>query len=115
MQIHISPRHLTLSASIHQHVAGAVAQLEDLGEILAAHVVLIKNDVADPNDRFCAKFHIALAGPDIHGEESAADLHVAIDLTTKHIERQLRKRKTRFEKAKISAPQKKREAKRKGV
>ena len=107
MQIHISPRHLTLTASIHQPVAGVVSQLEELSEIIAVHCVLVKNDAADPNDRFRAKFHLALPGPDIYGEESAADLHVALDMVTKQLERQLRKRKTRLTDKKISTAQRK--------
>jgi putative sigma-54 modulation protein len=107
MQLHISPRHLTLTASIHQHVAGVVLQLEELTEIIAVHCVLVKNEAADPNDRFRAKFHLALPGPDIFGEESAADLHVALDMVTKQLERQLRKRKTRLTDKKRSTAQRK--------
>jgi putative sigma-54 modulation protein len=40
--------------------------------------------------------HLAVPGPDIHAEESDADLYAAIDLVMDKLARQLRKRKTRL-------------------
>ena len=94
MQIHLSPRHLRLSAALHQHVAGVIGELEELAEIIAAHVVLIHDDAIDPEERFCTKVHLAIAGQDVYAEESANDLHVAIDRVGSKLARQLRKRKT---------------------
>lgn len=97
MQIHLSPRHLRLTAAIHQHAASKILQLEDLVEnIIAAHVVLIHDKNADPSDRHTVKVHLAIPGPDIHAEESHADLYAAIDLVMDKLGRQLRKRKTRL-------------------
>lgn len=94
MQIHLSPRHLRLSAALHQHVAGMIGELEDLAEIIAAHVVLVHDDTIDPEERFCAKVHLAISGRDIFADESANDMHVAIDRVGSKLARQLRKRKT---------------------
>lgn len=94
MQIHLSPRHLKLSAAVHQHAAGIVAQLEDLAEIFAAHIVLIHDDAAKPADRFATKVHLAIAGKDIFAEASAEGIHAALDLVADKLARQLRKRKT---------------------
>ncbi len=97
MQIHLSPRHLRLTAAIHSHCATKIEQLEDLaGEIVAAHVVLIHNETAKPKDRFCVKVHLAVPGPDIHAEESSEELYAALDLVMDKLARQLRKRKTRL-------------------
>ena len=42
MQIHLSPRHLRLTAAIHSHTATKIAHLEELAnDIVAAHIVLI--------------------------------------------------------------------------
>jgi putative sigma-54 modulation protein len=96
MQIHLSPRHLRLTAAIHQHVAEKISHLEELaGEIVAAHVVLIHDKVANPEDRYTVKVHLAVPGPDIHADESAEALYAAIDLVVDKLARQLRKRKTR--------------------
>src|SRR5688572_27730115 len=96
MQIHLSPRHLRLSAAVHHHAAGIIAQIEDLAEIIAAHLVLIHDEAAKPTQRFCVKAHLAVRGPDIHAEESAPDLHAALDLVADKLARQLRKRKTKL-------------------
>jgi putative sigma-54 modulation protein len=94
MQIHLSPRHLRLSAALHQHVAAMAGELEELSEIIAAHVVLIHDDAIDPDERFCVKVHLAISGRDLFAEESANDMHVAIDRVGSKLARQLRKRKT---------------------
>lgn len=97
MQIHLSPRHLRLTAAIHRHTADKIEHLEELaGEIVAAHVVLIHDEAAKPADRFTVKVHIAVPGPDIYAEESAEDLYAALDLVVNKLARQLRKRKTRL-------------------
>ena len=71
-----------------------VAQLEDLAEIIAAHVVLTHDETADPNDRFSAKVHLALDGKDVVAEKKAETIHIALDLVAGTLARQLRKRKT---------------------
>lgn len=97
MQIHLSPRHLRLTAAIHQHAASRVLHLEELtDDIVAAHIVLIHDENARPADRHSVKVHLAVPGPDIHAEESHADLYAAIDLVMDKLARQLRKRKTRL-------------------
>ena len=97
MQIHLSPRHVRLTAAIHQHTASKVLHLEDLaGDIVAAHVVLIHDKSADPADRHTVKVHLAIPGPDIHAQESHAELYGALDLVMDKLARQLRKRKTRL-------------------
>ncbi len=94
MQIHLSPRHLKLTAAVHQHAAGIVVQLEDLAEIHAAHVVLVHDDASKPKDRFCVKVHLAVTGPDIFAEATAETIHAALDVVAGKLARQLRKRKT---------------------
>ena len=97
MQIHLSPRHLRLTAAIHRHAAEKVAHLEELaGDIVAAHIVLMHDEAAKPDDRHTVKVHLAIPGPDIHAEESHADLYAALDLVMDKLARQLRKRKTRL-------------------
>ncbi|MEI6081914.1 MAG: ribosome-associated translation inhibitor RaiA [Verrucomicrobiota bacterium] len=102
MQIHISPRHIQLTAAIHAHVAGKVAHLEEYTDsILAAHVVLLFDEHRSKKKDFLVKIHLALPGPDLHAEDAEDDLYSAIDLTVKKLVQQLRKRKTKVkEKAK---------------
>jgi putative sigma-54 modulation protein len=97
MQLHISPRNVRLTAAIHQFAAEKILHLEGLGtEIVAAHIVLIHDEAARSGRRFKVKVHLAVAGPDIHGEHEADDLYAALDLVADKLARQLRKRKTRL-------------------
>jgi putative sigma-54 modulation protein len=81
MQIHITPRNITLTGAIHEFVAEKVSHLEGHGEtILAAHIVLLHNH--DRKKPYTVKVHLALSGPDIHAEDAEADLYVAIDNAT---------------------------------
>ena len=95
MQIHLSPRHLTLTAAIHQAVAGHIGSLEDHGtDILGAHVVLLAADAEKPGHRYTVKVHLAVPGPDLHAEDSENDLYIALERVTDKLAQQLRKRKT---------------------
>ena len=97
MQIHLSPRHLTLTAAIHSYVAGKVEHLEELsGEILAAHVVLFHDERKNPKKSYVVKVHLAVPGPDIHAEDAEGDLYAAIDKVVDKLAQQLRKRKTKL-------------------
>lgn len=96
MHLHLSPRHLHLSASIHSHAAGVIAALEDYTEIIAAHLVLIHDEADKPQHRFTVKAHIAVRGTDVHADVSAETLHAALDMVGDKLARQLRKRKTKL-------------------
>lgn len=115
MQIHITPRNLRLTAAIHQHVAGKIEHLEPLCEnLIGAHVVLVHDDAAKPSARFGVKVHLAVTGPDIHGEDKDADLYAAIDKVADTLARQLRKRKTRLNDKRRSTAQRTAEKRRTG-
>ena len=95
MHIHVSPRHVPLTAAIHQKVAAQLSALEEHSpNILAAHVVLIHDAAAAPAQRYTVKVHLALAGPDVFAEDSENNLYVAMERVTDKLDRQLRKRKT---------------------
>ncbi len=94
MQLHLSPRHLRLTAAIHEYAAKKIRAIEGIADIIAAHVVLISDATAKPDDRFCVKVHLAVPGPDIHAEERNANLQAALDGVASKLARQLRKRHT---------------------
>jgi putative sigma-54 modulation protein len=95
MQIHLSPRHLQLTASIHQAVATHIGHLEAFAaDIVAAHVVLMADLSAKAGKRHTVKVHLAVPGPDIHAEHSEDDLYIALERVTDKLSAQLRKRKT---------------------
>jgi len=110
MQLHLSPRHVRLTAAIHRHVAEKIEHLEEISDqIVAAHVVLIHDETAKPADAFTIKIHLAIPGPDINAEESAAELYAALDVALDKIARQLRKRKTKLNDKRRSKAQKTRQ------
>lgn len=95
MQIHLSPRHLVLTAAIHSYVADKIEHLESITEqILAAHVVLLHDETKAK--RYVVKVHLAVPGPDIHAEDAQPDLYAAIDKVVAKLAQQLRKRKTKL-------------------
>jgi putative sigma-54 modulation protein len=96
MQIHLSPRHITLTAAIHAHVAEKVAHLEEFtDQILATHVVLLFDEHRSKKKDYQVKIHLAMPGKDLHAEDAEDDLYSAIDLTAHKLAQQLRKRKTK--------------------
>ncbi len=96
MHIHLSPRHLKLTAALHSYVAEKMEHLEVLSDdMMAAHVVLIHDEKAKPARSHCVKVHIAVPGPDVHAEQYDADLYAAIDKVIDKTSMQLRKRKTK--------------------
>jgi ribosomal subunit interface protein len=86
-----------------------VSSLEDYAEIIAAHVVLIYDEVAKPVHRFGVKAHLAIRGKDVHVDVKAESLHVAIDQAGEKLARQLRKRKTKLTDKRRSKLQRERE------
>ncbi|MBX9742664.1 MAG: ribosome-associated translation inhibitor RaiA [Chthoniobacterales bacterium] len=94
MQIHLSPRHMTLTAAIHSYVCEKVMHLEEMAPtLIAAHIVILHDETK--KKRYVVKVHLALPGPDIHAEDAEDDLYAAIDLTINKLTQQLRKNKTK--------------------
>jgi putative sigma-54 modulation protein len=113
MQLHITPRNLTLTGAIYEFVAEKISHLEGHGEsLIAAHIVLLHDH--DRKKPFHVKVHIALSGPDIHAEDSEADLYVAIDKVVDKLSRQISKMKTRKKDHDKHRSQLKREAVKRG-
>jgi len=113
MQIHITPRNLTLTGAIYEFVAEKISHLEGHGEqIIAAHIVLLHNH--DRKKTYSVKVHLAIAGPDIHAEDAEADLYVAIDKVVDKLSSQISKLKTRKKDHDKHRTQQKREAVKRG-
>ncbi len=93
MQIHISPRHVRLTAALHAYVAEKIGHLEHYTDkIIGAHIAIWQDD-SKTRHTFVIKVHLAMPGPDIYGEDRGHDLYQAIDLVTDRLSTQLRGRK----------------------
>jgi putative sigma-54 modulation protein len=83
MQIHISPRNVKLTAALHAYVAEKVGRLEKYADgIIGAHVAIVHDQSRANKHAFVVKIHLAVPGPDLHGEDKGHDLYHAIDLAS---------------------------------
>ncbi|ALJ56306.1 Light-repressed protein A [Candidatus Xiphinematobacter sp. Idaho Grape] len=113
MHIHLSPRHLVLTAAIHSYVANKISHLEEMTEqILAAHVVLLHDETR--TKKYVIKVHLAIPGPDIYAEDAEDDLYAAIDKVSTKLARLLRKRKTKIQERKKHISQLAKESSKRG-
>ncbi len=107
MQIHISPRDIKLTAAIHAYVANEVSHLEHYSdEIIGAHIAIHHDTTRAGKHAFVIKVHLALPGPDLHGEDRGHDLYQAIDLVVERLAEQLRHRKNKLTKGRREASRK---------
>lgn len=114
MQIHLSPRHMVLTAAIHSYVCEKVEHLESMApSLIAAHIVIMHDETK--KKRYVVKVHLALPGPDIHAEDAEDDLYAAVDLTVAKLAQQLRKNKTRRREAKTHKLRVAKEAMKRGL
>jgi putative sigma-54 modulation protein len=94
MQIHLTPRHIILTAAIHSYICQKVEHLEAMSpSLIAAHVVIMHDETK--KNPYIVKVHLALPGPDIFAEDAEEDLYAAVDLTIAKLAQQLRKNKTK--------------------
>jgi len=113
MQIHLSPRHMPLTAAIHAYVAEKIGHLEDQADnIIAAHVVLLHDEIKTRS--YTVKVHLAMPGPDVYAEDAENDLYAAIDKVIYKLHQLLRKRKTRLVEHKKHLVQKAAERRKRG-
>ncbi|PTX92776.1 ribosome-associated translation inhibitor RaiA [Verrucomicrobia bacterium LW23] len=109
MQIHISPRHVKLTAAIHSYAADKIGHLEHFdSDIIGAHIA-IWHDEGKAKHAFVIKVHLALPGPDLHAEDRGHDLYQAIDLVTEKLAEQLRHRKSKLTRGNREASRKEKE------
>lgn len=104
---------MVLTAAIHSYVATKIEHLETITDsIIAAHAVLVHDETKVK--QFTIKVHLAVPGPDIHAQDSEADLYAAIDKVCDKLARQLRKRKTKLTSAKKHRAQMASESRKRG-
>ena len=93
MKFILSAHNVTLTKSIEDHILSRIEKLEHMDRFVTAARVTLDHDHLKPTERqFCCAIRLSLPGPDIFAEDWQNDLYTAIDLVTKKIEQQLRKR-----------------------
>ena len=93
MKLILSTHNLTLTEALEQHVLGRLDKLEHIDRwLIDARVILECDHTKIPEKQFKCSMRIAVRGSDLFAEDKEADMYAAIDLVTKKIEQQIRKR-----------------------
>ena len=106
MKLILSTHNVTLTKTLEDRVVLRLEKLDHLdGRAIDARVTLEHDHRRMPENQFSCSMKLAMRGPDLFAEAKDSDLYVAIDVVTKKIEQQIRKRhnKTKARKHKDAA------------
>jgi putative sigma-54 modulation protein len=106
MKLILSTHNVTLTKAIEDHILARLAKLDHLDQrVIDTRVTLEHDHTRAPEKQFSCSMRLAVRGPDLFAEDRQNDLYTAIDLVTKKIEQQIRKRhnKTKARKHKVAA------------
>lgn len=97
MKLILSTHNVTLTKAIEDHIFSKIDKLEHLDRFaIDARVTLEHDHTRVPERAFTCSIRLTIPGPDLFAEDSESDLYAAIDLVTKKIEQQIRKRHGKF-------------------
>ena len=110
MKLILSTHNVTLTKAIEDHILGCLEKLYHFySRAMDARVVLEHDHSRVAQKQFSCSIRLNVRGPDLFAEDVENDLYAAIDLVTKKIEQQIRKRrsKRKAKKHKLAARTKK--------
>jgi ribosomal subunit interface protein len=97
MNLILSMHNVRPSRAIEDHITSRIDKLEHLDHFAtAARVTLEHDQTKAPERQFSCSMRISLPGPDLFAEDVESDLYAAIDVVSKKIEQQIRKRHNKF-------------------
>ena len=97
MKLVLSAHKVTLTSALKTHVRQCIEKLDHQEtHALKAFVNLERDHTGVSNKKFTCTMKVALPGQNLVARDSESDLYVAIDLVTKKIQAQLRKRHNKF-------------------
>jgi putative sigma-54 modulation protein len=97
MNVIISLHNVTLTKAIEDHLISRINKLDHLQRFAVnARVTLEHDQTKAPERAFSCSVRLALPGPDLFAEDVESDLYAAIDVVTKKIEQQIRKRQNKY-------------------
>src|SRR3954471_24065257 len=97
MKLILSTHNVTLTKAIEEHVMTRIDKLDHLDRFAINARVTLEHDNTKATDKqFSCSMRLMVPGPDLFAEDSERDLYAAIDLVTKKIEQQIRKRHGKF-------------------
>jgi putative sigma-54 modulation protein len=93
MKLIIQLHNVTLTEAIENYILKRLDKLEHLDRwTIDARVSLERDHTCAPEKQFCCAMRLGVRGPDLFAEDRESDLYAAIDIVTKKIEQQIRKR-----------------------
>jgi putative sigma-54 modulation protein len=93
MKLILSLHNVTLTEAIENHIIMRLSKLEHLDPFLIDARVVLEHDKTKAREhQFKCAVRLSVRGPDLYAEDSESDLYAAIDLVTKKIQQQIRKR-----------------------
>jgi ribosomal subunit interface protein len=97
MKLILSTHNLTLTKAIEDHIITRINKLDHLDRFaIDARVTLEHDHSKAPEKQFACSMRLAVPGPDLFAADFESDLYAAIDLVTKKIEQQIRKRHSKY-------------------
>jgi putative sigma-54 modulation protein len=97
MKFILSTHNVTLTKAIEDHIVSRIEKLEHLDHYATSARVAVEHDhLKVPDRQFICSLRLSVPGPDLFAEERQSDLYSAIDLVTKKMEQQLRKRHNKY-------------------
>ncbi len=93
MKFILTTHNVTLTKAIEDHILMRLEKLEHFdNHMVNARVSLEHDHRRTPEKAFKCAMQLTMRGPDLYAEDAESDLYAAIDLVTKKIEQQIRKR-----------------------
>ncbi len=103
MKLILSTHNVTLTKAIEDHILTRLEKLDHMDRFAIDARVTLEHDTSKALDKqFLCSIRLAMPGPDLFAEDAESDLYAAIDLVTKKIEQQLRKRHSKHKAKKHS-------------
>jgi len=93
MKFILSTHNVTLTQAIEDHVLSRIEKLEHFDRYAVEVRVTLEHDhTRVPERQFNCSMRLGVRGNDLFAEASESDLYTAIDMVTKRLEQQIRKR-----------------------
>lgn len=97
MKLILSTHNVTMTEAMKDHIISRIDKLEHMDRnAIDARVIFEHDQLKAPERQFTCSIRLSVPGPDLFAEDSESDLYAAMDLVTKKIEQQLRKRHNKF-------------------
>ena len=103
MKLILSMHNLKRTRAIENHVVKCIEKLDHKDRwAIDARVTLEFDKTKVPERQFKCSMRLSIPGPDLFAEDVEGDMYAAIDLVTKKIEGQIRKRHSKYKARKHS-------------